>query len=607
MVDSGQLSGVYRSDDAGQSWSRINSESRVCGRGSDFAEIKIDPKDENVVYVANTCMYRSTDGGQNFVAFKGAPGGDDYHTIWINPDNPDIILTASDQGATITVNRGETWSSWYNQPTAQFYHVSTDNQFPYNVYGGQQESGSAGVASRGVDGQITFREWHPVGAEEYGYVAADPLHPNLIYGGKISRYDKNTGDVVSVRPPGAHRYIRTAPVLFSPLDPKTLYFAGEVLFRTRNGGKSWETISPDLTREKATIPESIGIFRTPDMDQMKRRGVIYTVAPSYKDVKTIFCGTDDGLIQVTRDGGKSWKDVTPPEVDSWSKVSLIDAGRFDPNTAYAAINRIRLDDQKPHILRTHDGGQTWKEIVTGLPTGPINTVREDPVRPGLLFCGSEQAVFFSLDDGDNWSPLRLNMPATSIRDLVIHDADVVVGTHGRSFWILDNMSLLRGLTSDVQTTLYKPHTALLVEWNRNTDTPLPPEEPAGKNPPDGAILDYYLADRANIVVLQVLDSKGALVMQISSDDRPEEVNERSLVFPMYWLRPGQILEKSKGSHRFVWDMRTPGGRGVGMGAIVHDTPFGRPPFVAPGKYQVRLMVDGKPYEEPLELLPDPRK
>ena len=446
-VEAPQLGGVYRSDDAGEHWTRLSGDNRYFGRASDFAELKVDPKNADIVYSANVVTWKSVDGGKTWNAFRGAPGGDDYHRVWINPDNPDIILLASDQGAIITVNGGETFSSWYNQPTAQFYHVSTDNAFPYNVYSGQQESGSVGIASRGNDGQITFREWHPVGAEEYGYVAADPLDPNIIYGGKISRYDKRTGQAQNIAPEavrsGKYRFLRTAPLLFSPVDPKTLFYAGNVLFKTTNRGNSWQIISPDLSRENWDVPASVGIFATTDLKTMPRRGVIYTIAPSYKDVNTIWCGTDDGLIQVTKDGGKTWINVTPASITSWSKISIMDAGHFDASTAYAAVNRIRLDDMHPHIYKTHDGGKTWKEIVNGLPDDPINVVREDPKQKGLLFAGSERAVYVSFDDGENWQSLRLNMPATSIRDLVIKDDDLVVGTHGRSFWILDDIESLR--------------------------------------------------------------------------------------------------------------------------------------------------------------------
>src|SRR5450755_3866506 len=431
-----KASGIYRSDDAGESWQQVNDEERIYGRGDDFGCVRVDPKNKDVIYVANTSTYRSTDAGKTFTAIKGAPGGDDYHTIWINPDSPDIIAIALDQGATISVNGGNTWSSWYNQPTAQFYHVITDNQFPYWVYGAQQESGSAGVASRGNDGQITFREWHPVGADEYGYVAPDPLHPNIVYGSKGTRYNRVTGEVEDVKPKGAYRYVRTAPLLFSYVDPHTLYLGAQMVLKTSNGGQGWEAISPDLTRETYDVPASVASYGDAAKAQATRRGVVYSIGPSRLNVNVIWAGTDDGLIHLTRDGGAHWKNVTPPGMTPWSKVAQLDASHFDDDTVYAAVNRLRLDDQKPHIYRTHDGGATWTETVQGLPDGPVNAVREDAVRQGLLFAATELAVYVSFNDGGAWQPLRLNMPATSVRDLVIHDDDLVVGdlvvaTHGR--------------------------------------------------------------------------------------------------------------------------------------------------------------------------------
>ncbi len=619
-VDAGRLGGIYRSDDAGESWQRTNSERRVWGRGSDFAEVKVDPKDKDIVYAANTSTYRSTDGAKTFFAWKGAPGGDDYHTVWINPDNSQIVLLASDQGAVITVNGGRTWSSWYNQPTAQFYHVITDNQFPYWVYGGQQESGSVGTSSRGDNGAITFRDWRTIGVEEYGYVAPDPLNPNIIYGGKITRFDKSTGQVQNIAPEavrsGKYRFLRTAPVIFSPVDGHVLYFAGNVLFKTVTGGRSWEIISPDLSREQPDVPESIGVFRKPELAKQPRRGVIYTVAPSFKDVNVIWAGTDDGLIHLTRDSGRNWQNVTPPEITSWSKVSIIDAGHFDPETAYAAVNRIRVDDQRPHIYRTHDGGKTWKEIVNGLgDSGPVNAVREDPVRKGLLFAGTERAVYVSLNDGDDWQSLRLNMPASSIRDLVIHNDDVVVGTHGRSFWILDDITPLRQINEQVaaaEAYLFQPEFAYRVKRNVNTDTPLPPEEPAGKNPPDGAIINYYLkSDASGPITLEIFDDKNQLVRRFSSADQPEPVNEKDYNVPTYWFRPPQTLSSTAGMHRFVWDLNYPKPKALRydypISAIYRDTPlFPLGPAILPGSYSVKLTVAGHGYTQPINVKLDPR-
>ncbi len=619
VVDAPKLGGVYRSDDAGEHWRRVNDEDRVWGRGSDFAEVKVHPKNKETIFVANTSTYRSTDGGSTFTAIKGAPGGDDYHTIWINPSNPDIMLFASDQGAVITVNGGKTWSSWYNQPTAQFYHVITDNEFPYNVYGGQQESGSVGIASRGRDGEITFRDWHPVGADEWAYIAPDPLHPEYIYGGKGTRYDKQTGQVQNVGPEairsGKYRFLRTCPLMFSPVDPHALYLASNVLFKTTTGGYEWDVISPDLSREKPAVPPSVGIFRSPDLEKQPRRGVIYALGLSPLEDKIIWAGTDDGTVHITMDGGQHWNDCTPAPLTAWSKVAGIDAGHFDPGTAYIAVNRLRVDDMRPYIYTTHDNGRSWKQIVAGLPdSGPVNCVREDPVRKGLLFAGTERAVYYSLDDGESWHSLRLNMPATSIRDLVIHDADIVAGTHGRSFWILDDITSLRQMPANgrpAAAMLFSPDTAYRVRWSENTDTPLPPEEPAGENPPDGAMIDYFLPNDCDSVTLRVADSIGNIVWASSSTDVPVKVNDRDLRIPTYWIREPLQLSSHAGIHRFVWNVHYADPeslpRSYPMSAVVHNTasqPNG--PWVLPGLYKVILKVDGKTYTQPLTVKMDPR-
>jgi photosystem II stability/assembly factor-like uncharacterized protein len=615
LVESRQAGGLYRSDDAGSTWRRVNQEQRIYGRGSDFACVRVDPRNPDAVYVANTSTYKSTDGGTTFTAIKGAPGGDDYHTIWINPLHPEIIALAVDQGATISVNGGATWSSWYNQPTAQFYHVTTDNGFPYRVYGGQQESGSVGILSRGNDGAITFRDWHPVGAEEYAYIAPDPLNPNLIYGGRVSRYNRATGEVTRVAPRGQYRFLRTAPLIFSEVDPHILYFGAQKVLKTTDGGDNWTEISPDLTRESYELPPSVDYYNEAAKEQATRRGVIYSLAPSRLDVDVLWAGTDDGLIQVTRDGGKTWKDVTPPGVTPWSKIAQLDASHFDDRTVYAAVNRLRLDDLKPHIYRTHDGGATWTETDRGLPDAPVNAVREDPVRRGLLYAATELAVYVSFNDGDDWHPLRLNMPATSIRDLVVHDGDLAVGTHGRSFWILDDITPLRQMTAEVNAApahLFAPRVTYRLPRNTNTDTPLPPEEPAGQNPPDGAILYYTLHSGATAVRLEIADSNGKVIAAFSNTDRPRPI-PANLNVPTYWLRPFQPLSAAAGMHRFVWDLHaTPQGNGGGRGgqppisAIVHDTPYGLGEWVPPGEYTVKLTVDGHTYNQPLTVKADPR-
>ena len=609
--------GIYRSDDAGESWGVMNTDNRLWGRDGDFNEIRSDPKNPDVVYVANVVTWKSTDGGKTWGSFRGAPGGDDYHRVWINPDDPKTILIASDQGAIVTVNGGESWSSWYNQPTAQFYHVNADNDFPYRVCGGQQESGSACVQSRGDDGQVTFREWHPVGVEEYGYAVPDPLNPNIIFGGKLERYDRSTGQVTQVAPkplrgPG-YRVVRTQPVVFSPVDPHVLYFASNTLWKTTNGGQSWTEISPDLTRKTWNIPANVGVY-TPQA-RVTQRGVIYALAPSPLDINRIWAGTDDGLIHVTTDGGKTWTDVTPPQLVPWAKVSIMEASHFDPLTAYAAINTLRLDDLRPHIYRTRDGGKSWSEIANGIPGGGIiNAVREDPKKRGLLFAGSEQAVYVSFDDGDHWQSLRLNMPASSIRDLTIHDDDLIAATHGRGFWVLDDLEPLRQrVTSDV--FLFKPAPAWRFRWNKNTDTPLPPDEPGGQNPPDGAIIDYVVPltpalSQGERVILEILDSAGNLVRRYSSADKAEPPKDEGQI-PWYWIRPTRVLSATSGMHRFVWDLHYTPAPGVRasypIAAIFHDTPpNATSPWVMPGTYTVKLAVDGKSVTQPLTVRMDPR-
>jgi photosystem II stability/assembly factor-like uncharacterized protein len=617
--------GVYRSDNAGENWTHITEDPRPSARigGGDLPIPRVDSKNADVVYSASTVTMRSTDGGKTWSGFRGAPGGDDYQNLWINPNDPNIILLVSDQGALVTVNGGASWSSWYNQPTAQIYHVSVAPTFPYRVCGGQQESGSVCISSRGNDGAITFRDWHPVGVIEYGYVAPDPLDPDIIYGGgrsEVSKFHWSTGQVQNVTPVPLrnpkYRTDRTEPTMFSPLDPHVLYFASNVLFKTTDGGNSWQTISSDLTRDNPGVPASVGSLIPKGAE--KQRGVIYALAPSFKNINTLWAGTDDGLIWQTRDGGKRWNDITPKDLTPWSKVTQISASHFDDDTAYASVSRFRINDNRPYIYRTHNGGRTWSLITAGLPdVGPVDTVREDPVRKGLLFAGTENSVWVSFDDGDHWQSLQLNLPHTSMRDLWIHDNDLIVATHGRSFWILDDIAPLREVANLASTTaahLFTPAPTFRIQRDTNTDTPLPPDEPAGANPPDGVVIDYYLAYSATSpVTLEILDARGQLVRKFSSTDKPdatEEELEKQLI-PLYWLRPFRSLPSEAGMHRWVWDLHYPAPNSTRheypIAAIPGDTPrLPLGPTALPGSYTVRLTADGKSFTAPFVVKMDPR-
>jgi photosystem II stability/assembly factor-like uncharacterized protein len=611
---------LYRSDDAGETWGGTTDDPRpgLGIGGGDLPVVRFDPKNPQIVYSASVVCWKSTDGGKTWEGWRGAPGGDDYQNIWINPNNPDVILLGSDQGAIVTVNGGGTWSSWFNQSTAQLYHVSADNAFPYRLYSGQQESGSVGITSRGNDGEITFRDWQPVAAEEYGYVVADPLDPDIIIGGKLTRFDRRTGQAQAILPVPVQtedfRTLRTEPVIFSPKDPRLLFFAGNTLWRTRDQGDHWEKITPDLSRSQYELPANIGKYKADATKQAHRRGVIYTVSPSPLDANRIWCGTDDGLIHLTTDSGKTWNNVTPPTISAWQKISLIEPGHFDANTAYAAVNTLRLDDLRPHIFRTRDSGKTWTEIVNGVPAGQtVNAVREDPERKGLLFAGTEKGLYVSFDEGAKWESLRLNLPATSVRDLIITNDDLVGATHGRGFWILDNITPLRQFNSNQhENLLFKPQTALRVRTNVNTDTPLPPDEPAGENPPDGAMIDYFLAkDATGPVTIEIKDNKGASVRKYSSADVPVKPDPKRLKIPAYWIRPPQSLSTKAGIHRFLWEMHYTPVPNVQpdfpISATYRNTaPTPTSPWVSPGDYAIVLTVDGRSFTQPLTVQMDPR-
>ena len=612
---------VYRSDDAGETWRRIGNDPRVSARigGGDLPPIVVHPKNADVVFTTAVVSWKSEDGGETWSALWGAPGGNDPQRLWIHPTSPDVMLLATDQGAVVSVNAGQSWSSWFNQSTAQLYHVSADNAFPYRLCSGQQENGSACVSSRGDDGQITMREWHPVGVEEYGFVAPDPLNPDIVYGGKVTKYDRRTGIVQNVGPRPLrgpdYRAVRTMPVVFSPADAKALYVTSNHVWKTITGGQSWDRISPDLTRATWDVPATVGKYRSQDSATPTQRGVIYALGPSYQDANTLWAGTDDGLIHVTRDGGKTWQNVTPSALTPWMKVAIIDPSHFDENTAYAAVNTIRLDDMRPHIYRTHDGGKTWTLITNGISDGwPVNVVREDPQRKGLLFAGTEQTVWVSFDDGDHWQSLRRNLPATSIRDLIIKDDDLAIATHGRGFYILDDITPLRQLTAEATAAdahLFRPQSALRWRFNKNTDTPFMPDEPRLPNPPDGALIHYVLkTDARGPVTLEILDATGGVVRTFSSADQADPPLPNPNI-PDYWIRPWQPLSAKAGLHRFVWDVHYPPPAVLNFSYPIAAVPFNTPKlpvgvWALPGAYSVRLTVDGRTQVQPLVLKMDPR-
>jgi photosystem II stability/assembly factor-like uncharacterized protein len=612
---------IYRSDDAGTSWHTVTKDPRPAERigGGDLPLLAIDPKNPDIVYSDTPVLWKSTDGGKTWFGFWGAPGGDDYQQTWINPNNPDILAVNSDQGAIVTVDGGRTWSSWYNQPTAAMYKVGIDDTWPYRVCGGQQDSGSACVAERGDDGELTAHDWHPAGIEEYGGSAPDPLHPNLIYGGKVTVYDRDTGQIADIAPKAArsgdYRVLRTMPLTFSPTDPHRLYFASNTVWQTDDGGQNWKQISPDLTRKTWAVPESVGKYKDSPDAKPTDRGVVYALAPSPLIGGLIWAGTDDGLIWVTHDGGQHWDNVTPPQMKPFWRVFSLEASHFNPNEAYAAINTLFLNVMRPHLFRTEDGGKHWTEIDVGItPDATTNVIRQDPQRRSLLYAGTETQTWVSFDNGDHWQSLRLNMPAVSVRDLKVHGDDLIAATHGRGFMVLDDLTPLRQIDAAVakaHVTLYKPEAAVRVRWDMNPPTPW--RMPSQPNPPPGAIIDYYLA--ANVsgpVTLDIMDSRGEVVRHFSSTDPEKPVDPTKLDVPDWWPRPPMNLSTEAGMHRFVWDMHYPPAPGSSQDlddnqAVEEDTPV-RPssPWIMPGTYTVKLTANGQSHTQPLTVEMDPR-
>jgi photosystem II stability/assembly factor-like uncharacterized protein len=621
IVDA-KAGGLYRSDDAGSTWARVSNDSRIWGRGWYFGKIVVDPRNPDLVYLSNTGVYRSRDGGRTFgEPLKGSPGGDDYQQLWIYPDDGNRMILGSDQGAVVSVDglaEHPTWSSWLNQPTAQLYHVSPDFNFPYWVTGAQQDSGAVRVRTRGRFASITMRDWEPLCAGgESGYTAPDPLHPEIMFGGTVTRCNVETGEIRNVSPevnlPSPPRHTWTNPLVFSLADPHALYFGDQYLFKTIDGGEHWTRISEDLTRPNPVDPPNLDAATALDFDRQRGKGgVIYTIAPSAIQASLVWIGTDDGLIKLTKDDGRSWQDVTPRELSPWSKLVMIEASHFDAGEAYAAVDRHRLEDNEPYIYRTRDAGRSWQKITRGLPSGIYaQTVKEDPKKRGLLVAGTELGVFVSFNDGNDWQSLQLNLPATSVRDFAFHENDLVAATHGRGFWVLDDISALRQMGPSVTASeayLFQPADAFILPISTDSGTPTQKDEPWAENPPTGAIIDYYLrSSPGGPVILEILDQKAQVIRRHTSAETVAATDPNGLVVNAVWQRPQEPPSAAPGLHRWIWDFRPqPADLGRGRGGRGGGSGRGGVPPVPPGAYSVRLTVSGRSVTQPLTLKPDPR-
>ena len=644
-----QSAGLYRSDDGGATWKHVNPDSDLAN--SYFSRINVDPKNADTLYVMGRSVKRSTDGGATFTIVRGAPGGDDFHFMWIDPQDPRRMILASDQGTIASVNGGTTWSSWYNQPTGQFYHLGADDQFPYRVYSSQQDSGTAAVVTRSDYGQLTFRDWRPTGGEERDYTLPFPGDPGTVFvsglGGVLARCDERTGRVENVSPWPVSSYARRpstvkyrygwiTPIAISPLAPYALYQGAQVLFRSTDQGRHWETISPDLTGKSDTADDSKagGKSRAAsskkgvaddecsgDVAVARARacgyGVILSIAPSPRERDQVWVGTDDGLIQLTRDGGKTWQDVTPHGLADWSAVSILDASAVDAATAYAAIDRHRVEDLEPHIYATSDFGRTWRDVGAGLPKGEYAiSVRQDPVEPRLLYAGTRRGVYVSFDDGDAWQPLRNGLPATGVNDLLVHANDLLAATEGRSLWTLDDVTPLRQLARAAREPaprLFLPAAAIRVRADMNRDTPLPPEEPTTHNPPAGVAIDYDLGPSASgPVTLEIYDAAKNRVRRFTSEAAPAHLPTEERYFAEEWVRPAPPLATGPGEHRVFWDLR-----GERPPAIEYEYSIAAVPdvdtpavpqgaLVPPGRYEVRLTAGDRIVKQPLFVQADPR-
>ena len=622
-----QAGGLYRSDDGGASWQRVNAEAALAGYYA--SRIEVAPNDPDVVYAVGQSIRRCTDGGKTCTLFRGAPGGDDFHHVWINPLHPDHIAASSDQGTIISVDGGKSWSSWHNQPTGQFYHLATDNRFPYWIYSGQQDSGTVGIASRSDYGALTMRDWHPVGGDERDYDIPDPEDPNIIYGtglgGRLSRYDARTGQVSDIAPwpvpnygkrqtDTKHHFPWVTPMAVSRTGPVTLYEGGEVLFASKDRGQHWDIISPDLTGKTPGASHCDG-----DVALVHARtcgyGSIWSIAPSPRHAAEIWVGTDDGLVQLTRDGGKHWSNVSPPNLPEWIKVASVDLSEREDGVAYVALDGHRLDDLQPHAMLTRDYGAHWQDISAGMPKAHfVAVVRADSKRSGLLYAGTDVGVLVSLDDGAHWSALQNNLPTALVNDLLVHDNDLIAATQGRAIWIMDNIDALRSMHPEQlakqRSMLFKPADAVRVRANHNRDTPLPQEEPMGQNPPP-ATIDYWLAEPAKgEVKIEILDASGASVQILSSIAAEEPEGER--YFSDAWIKPAVGLSTQSGMHRAIWNLRYARPAAIGYDYSIAATPWTTTPLkpegmlVLPGTYRVRLTVDGQSQESTLRVVQDPR-
>jgi photosystem II stability/assembly factor-like uncharacterized protein len=636
--------GVYRSDDAGASWRLVNDETRLWGRGWYFESVTVDPMNPDTAYVINTATYRTTDGGKTFAPVKGAPGGDDYHQIWVNPRDNKRMVLSSDQGTVVSVDGAKTWSTWYNQPTAEIYHVAADNRFPYWLYGAQQDSGGVGVSTWSREGVLNFRNWEPTClAGESNTVIPDPKDGTILFGGGEGRCSQALnvqaslgGQLPAADPNDPNRKTWTLPEVFSPVD-EALYFSNQFVMRSRDRGKTWEKISPDLSRMKPPVPANLDPATAKDIDEAMtdRFGVVYTISPSPLNATTVWVGTDDGLIHVTRDDGKQWEDVTPPAMTAWNKVSQIEAGHFDIGTAYASVDRHRLADKKPYIYRTHDGGKTWQMVADGIPEGAyVNSVKEDPKVKGLLYAATELRVYVSFNDGGHWQPFENNMPATSVRDIVVHGDDLDIATHGRGFWVMDQMAALREIAArgdaiaSSSAYLFKPGETTAAQPGGQDGTPLPHEEPQELNPPGGVLVYYWLKTPTKTPFkLELLDSKGVVRVCAASDKPVHPVDIEAINVQAIWMQPAPPPASDAGLHRFALDVVQSRGGGGPRGSTAPEprdacsppegTPVptsehpvrGRrrgPGGLQPGEYTVRLTVDNQSYTQPVTVQPDPR-